>query len=834
MSRLPVLPALAAAAFSLCGVLPASAQLRSQSSLTPEDADPTFRLTLDHLGGGPRVFGLAPRDLRWAPDGSEIYFRWNESPTPGQLPEDDPWFAADREGRTLRELTPDEVRLVPGADAVRSRDTGATAWSRDGTLFVWTAERGTRAVYSAAGSLGALRMRPDGSVLYFATEGLTPAASENGDLWEYDLASGLIRQVAEAVPAEEEDSKQQAWLEAQQTELVAVVRERKEREERREELRRMQRTAPPQRIPVPKGERITDLRLSPDGRYLAFRSRKDPAEPRRTEFMEFVNESGRATEKDARPKVGEALPSWRTGFVEVDPAARQEDIDIRWIEDGEERATVIHGPEWSPDGRWAAMQTLSMDHKSRWISLLDFETATLRHLDHQTEEAWIGGPLVEGRWRPGMLTWLPDSRGFVFGSVESGWAMLLLARPEGGEVSALTEGAFEVRRAELAPDGESFFLTTSREHPGEEHLYRLPARGGPLTRLTGGEAMHSWEVSPDGGRVALVRQSLTEFGDLHLLDAAESGAEPVRVTKSGTDAFYRTAWAGSEIVEYDLPDGTTAWARIWDTPEGAVAGETPAVVYAHGCGECAQAVVKGWSRLGSIVYANFLRQRGYAAASVDYRGSSGYGHRNRTYAYRQMGVSDIDSALPLLDRLVERSGVHPGRIGVYGGSYGGFFTLMSLFRHPGRYAAGVALYPVTDWAHYNQGYTSRILNGSQLDDEEAYRVSSPVYYADGLEDALQIQHGLVDGNVQIQDSFRLAQILIEKQKDFDLVVYPVEDHGWDEIPTRRDSYRRMTDFFDRHLTGGSEDRPPTDSSPPPGQGSKSSGALSDRSPGLEP
>ena len=125
------------------------------------------------------------------------------------------------------------------------------------------------------------------------------------------------------------------------------------------------------------------------------------------------------------------------------------------------------------------------------------------------------------------------------------------------------------------------------------------------------------------------------------------------------------------------------------------------------------------------------------------------------------------------------------RIGVYGGSYGGFFTLMSLFRHPGAYAAGVALYPVTDWVHYNQGYTSRILNGSQLDDEEAYRVSSPVYYADGLEDALQIQHGLVDGNVQIQDSFRLAQMLIEKQKDFDLVVYPVEDHGWDDRQGRR-------------------------------------------------
>ncbi len=786
--RLALLLALVAAP----AAAPAAAQLRSQSDLTAADADPGFRLTLDHLGGGGRVLGLAPRDLRWAPDGSEAYFRWREDPAPGQLPDDDPWFAVSRDGASLRELAEDEVRRIPGSDRVRASDALVEAWSAGGTLFVWTPDRGVRAVFSVARDVGALRLRPDGSAALFAT---TPS-DQNGDLWEHRIGTGVTRQVAEVIAAEEKDADQEAWLEEQQVELLDAVRERKAREERRGDLRRTRRDLLPQAIPIPAGERAVDLRLSPDGRHVVFRSRKDPSDPKRTRFMEFVNESGQATEKQARPKVGEALPGWRMGIVEVDPSVRPEDIEIRWVEDGIEKDTVVHGPWWSPDGTHAAVQTLSMDHKERWISLLTLEDGTLRHVDHQVEEAWIGGPLVTGRWSPGTLLWLDDSEAFAFGSVASGWAMLLLANVE-GEVQALTEGAFEVRRAELAPGGDSFLLTTSLEHPGEEHLYAVPVRGGDLTRLTPGEGMDAWTVSPDGGRVAWVGQSLDELGDLYLMDAAP-GAEPVRITKSGTDVFYRTKWAGSEIVEYDLPDGTTAWARIWDAPANATPGETPAVVYAHGCGECAQAVVKGWARSGSIAYANYLIQNGFAAASVDYRGSSGYGHRNRTYAYRRMGVSDIDSALPLLDLLVER-GVARERIGVYGGSYGGFFTLMSLFRNPGAYAAGVALYPVTDWVHYNQGYTSRILNGSQLDDEEAYRVSSPVYYADGLEDALQIQHGLVDGNVQIQDSFRLAQILIEKQKDFDLMVYPVEDHGWDEIPTRRDSYRRMTEFFRRNL-----------------------------------
>lgn len=790
-------------------ILPAlaGAQLRSQSELTTADADPGFRLTLDHLGGGNRVFGLAPRDLRWAPDGSEVYFRWHEDPKPEHLADDDPWFAVDRQGAALRELTADEVRLIPGSDMVRTVSGDTAAWSSEGSLHVWTADGGTRAVFAVSGRIGQLRLRPDGSRVLFATKGLSANAPESGDLWEHDIASRTTRQVAAAVAAKEEETKQQEWLKAQQNELVVAVRERRERDERRDELRRRHNGLLPQEIPVPKGEKVVDIRVSPDGKHLVFRARKDPSDPKRTSFMEFVNESGQATEKDARPKVGEALASWRLGIVAVDRGVRTEDIAIRWVEDGIEKDTVMHGPWWSPDGKHGVVQVLSMDHKERWISLLDIDAGTLRHVDHQQEEAWIGGPLVTGRWSPGYLEWLPDSQAFAFGSVASGWAMLMLANLE-GEVTALTEGEFEVRRAELAPGGDSFLVTTSREHPGEEHLYRLPARGGALEQITGGEGMHSWAVSPDGGRVAAISQSLTRLGDLYLMDPI-ADAETVQITRSGTDAFYRTAWADGEIVEYDLPDGTTAWARIWDAPAGATPGATPAVVYAHGCGECAQAVVKGWARSGSIVYANYLIQRGYAAASVDYRGSSGYGHRNRTYAYRQMGVSDIDSALPLLDILVDRYGVARDRIGVYGGSYGGFFTLMSLFRNPGKYAAGVALYPVTDWVHYNQGYTSRILNGDQLDDEEAYRVSSPVYYADGLADALQIQHGLVDGNVQIQDSFRLAQILIEKQKDFDLVVYPVEDHGWDEIPTRRDSYRRMTDFFDRYLGGGSGGMPPT-------------------------
>ena len=214
-----------------------------------------------------------------------------------------PWFAVDRAGSTLRELTEEEVGRVPGSNAVRTVSGDTAAWSREGSLYVWTEDGGTRPVFAVAGQIGQLRLRPDGSAVLFATKGLSASVPESGDLWEHDIASMTTRQVAAAVAAKEEETKQQEWLKAQQNELVQVVRERKEREERRDQLRRHHNGLLPQEIPVPKGEKAVDIRLSPDGKHLVFRSRKDPADPKRTSFMEFVNESGQATEKDARPKV---------------------------------------------------------------------------------------------------------------------------------------------------------------------------------------------------------------------------------------------------------------------------------------------------------------------------------------------------------------------------------------------------------------------------------------------------------------------------------------------------------------------------------------------------
>ena len=184
---------------------------------------------------------------------------------------------------------------------------------------------------------------------------------------------------------------------------------------------------------------------------------------------------------------------------------------------------------------------------------------------------------------------------------------------------------------------------------------------------------------------------------------------------------------------------------------------------------------------------------------MDYRASKGYGRDWRTAIYRQMGTPEVEDLRDGVNWLTENANVDPARIGTYGGSYGGFLTFMSMFTAPDLFAAGAALRPVTDWAHYNAPYTSNILNTPDVD-PIAFERSSPIYFAEGLEKPLLIIAPMVDDNVFFQDSVRLVQRLIELEKtDFETAIYPVEPHGFVQPSSWLDEYRRIYKLFDTNL-----------------------------------
>jgi dipeptidyl aminopeptidase/acylaminoacyl peptidase len=200
------------------------------------------------------------------------------------------------------------------------------------------------------------------------------------------------------------------------------------------------------------------------------------------------------------------------------------------------------------------------------------------------------------------------------------------------------------------------------------------------------------------------------------------------------------------------------------------------------------------------MFHTLLARRGYVVLDLDYRASSGYGRDFRTAIYRQMGEPELDDLADGVAWLVANRAVDAQRGGAYGGSYGGFLTMMALFKRPELFAAGAALRPVTDWAHYNQGYTSAILNTPEVD-PEAYRRSSPIEFAAGLAKPLLICHGMVDDNVAFQDSVRLVQRLIELGKTdlFETAIYPFEPHAFKEPTSWVDEYKRILKLFETYL-----------------------------------
>jgi dipeptidyl aminopeptidase/acylaminoacyl peptidase len=433
-------------------------------------------------------------------------------------------------------------------------------------------------------------------------------------------------------------------------------------------------------------------------------------------------------------------------------------------------------------------------------------------LDTVSDDAWVreigGGNNVGGG-----LGWLPDNRRAWFLAEHDGWMHLYAVdvSAERPQAKQLTSGRFEIDSVDVSPDGTMFYIRSTEQHPGERHIYTMSIDGGTRTKLTSQTGASSGEVSPDGSTVGLIYSAASKPPEVYVM-ANRPGATPSQVTTSTSEEWRSFKWIEPQLITYKARDGAEVYARLF-TPEMVGARRhpnSPAVVFVHGAGY-AQNAHRYWSTYyREYMFHHLLASRGYVVLDPDYRASAGYGRDWRTAIYRWMGGKDLQDVVDGAKYLVDAQKVQPRRIGVYGGSYGGFITLMAMFTTPDAFAAGAALRPVTDWAHYNHNYTSNILNEPQSD-IEAYRKSSPIYFAEGLKGALLILHGMVDTNVHFQDSVRLAQRLIELRKEnWELAVYPVEDHGFIEETSWADEYKRILKLFEQNLKTGESNGRSTD------------------------
>ena len=764
-----------------------------------------FTLTVDNIMRGPELVGYEPEQVRWGFDSQRLYFQWKRHTDKPRAPMDT--YTVNRDGSGLRKLTPEEARQAPPVAGDTSKDQRLTVYAREGDLFVYDNTSGqTRQITRTTEAESNAHFLPDGQRIYFTRGGnLFVMSLENGSLEQItDIrpagaagataaadagrggrgGGGGATPTAAAGGAPAAANSSQEYLRAEQKELFETVRERAARREQ-EDARRKQ-ESPRKPLVLAARQKAGDLRLAPNGKYV-LATIVERSSGKNTVVPDWITDTAYVEDIDGRPNVGDAPGQSKMAVIDAVSG------DVKWVDAGQSRAVNVSMPEWSWDGARVFVEARAVDNKDTWILALDPATGKTRAIDQEHDDAWVRGAGPGGR----MTGWMKNDREVYFVSERTGYAQLYAAPWDGGEARALTTGRWEVLRIGRSRDRSHFYITANKETPFENHLYEMSGEGGPLTRITSRPGKHAATVSPDGRSIADLYSYTNQPTEVYVQEN-RAGAEAKRLTYSPAPEFGEYPWLDVPIVRFTARDGAKVPARLFQ-PAGYRAGG-PAVVFVHGSGYL-QNVDRWWSAhyYREYLFDHILMERGFTVIDVDYRGSAGYGRDWRTAIYEHMGGKDLDDAVDAAKYLVAEHGVDARKIGIYGGSYGGFLTLMAMFTQGDVFRAGAALRPVSDWALYNQSYTSDILNLPQAD-RAAYRRSSPIYFAEGLKGALLICHGMVDTNVEFNDTVRLVERLIElKKENWQLAVYPVEDHTFVEAASWADEYKRILALFEKNL-----------------------------------
>jgi dipeptidyl aminopeptidase/acylaminoacyl peptidase len=771
-------------------------------------------LTLERLYAYPKLEGTAPERPKWSPDSRQVAFLWND----GDFAFHDLWLF-DAISRVRRRLTrletaTDDCRALPAAvdrhaQASVPPDTGLAdfQWSPDSTrlTFEW---RGELYVVALAGDAPPTRLTCTGereTSPRFSPDSRALAFVSGGELYVRELGRGLVHRLTSGGGLEPTDDD-------------------------------------PARPGGPPGT----FKWSPDGRWLAFQHERGDDIPGRL-IVDFAGDRVTArkqdfrvaSEENARVRLG-LVPAGSGATVWLTPLT--DDYYIDW--------------EWSPDSRRIALLHVGEDQKTRRVDVIDVEVAihggdpARDELPADGDDRWsrrIRNVLKEttDRWVCSIcdfVTWSPDGRQLAFSSEISGWNHLYVTAADGTTSAPrqVTDGEWEVTdyrlpyrtTGDLQPafsrDGRSLYFTANRSDPGERHLHRVSLADGRIEQLTDRKGVSVGVMSPDERRIAILFSSRAEPWDLFVKDALTGRTETV--TQSPLPEFAAYEWPQPSVVSFPSRDGKRIRALVF-APSGLPAAELaqlhrtrpaavgvrpaarryPLIDFIHGAGY-AQAVLDRWGGYMPQAYqlSQFAAQQGYVVVDVDYRGSAGYGRDWRTDIYLHLGGKDLDDQLDAMEYLRAVGWVDADRAGAWGISYGGFLTLMLMFKAPGTVRAGSAWAAVADWENYTRTYTQPRL-GIPAERPEAYRRSSPIHHVAGLVGALQLQHGIMDANVHFQDVAQLTDGLVRSGKPFTQQFYPREGH----VPVRPEVWthaaRSMFDFFARHLARPV--RPPASEAP---------------------
>ena len=706
---------------------------------TTADAD-NDPYALDTLLQQPSLAGIAPRHTAWSRDGEHLAFTWNDEGAGFQ----DIWVLRSGESAPQRVTHHgDDTDSGAGVSELLwlENANGRIAYVLDGVLRATDLEGNDTVLDDRVEHVRHLQLSPDGNTISFVSGG-----PENNYLHDFHSDGSLWLRAADAGQG-----------------------------------------TPSHRLYGNDEPRIFVDRYewAPDGSRLALVEGDNTDVPDRQ--LHYYADGGELQVYTfSRSFPGDETTRRRLGVVSVADGA------TRWFELADDQYPIWN---WglSSDGSRLFANTSNFVVKEHTIYVFDVETGDREVFYHFDDPENV----IPG-WR---AAWAPDDDGLIIQTDRDGFYHLYHQAEAGGEPRALTSGEWEVASFEIDSARGVIYFIANESHLSERQLYRVSVDGGEIERLTPEAGTWDPEFAPGYARVALSFSNDTTPPDLYVRDLLVDGDDQVRrITHSPRPEFDDYTWATVKYLEFPSHvDGMKIYGRLAVPPDFDPERRYPMIVGSV----YANTVRNQWGRGASPVWAfdQHLVSQGYLVLKVNVRGSWGQGKAFSQALIHDYGGIDTDDIESGVRHLIAEGFVDPDRVGIWGNSYGGLKTLMSLFKKPGVYAAGIAGAPATNvWHAYP---AQKWVMGERRGDDypERYRRQSALYHSEGLEDPLMIIHGTRDPIVLYSDSIALVERMIAQDKQFELVTLPAGSHGWanDNPAQTRFIYRRMIDFFDRHL-----------------------------------
>lgn len=514
----------------------------------------------------------------------------------------------------------------------------------------------------------------------------------------------------------------------------------------------------------------------PDGRTIAF-MRFDQSPVPRFPLFDAAGTYGRL-EMQRYPKPGFPNPMVKVGFAD---AAGNGTAWVNFSGSGDHYLTFL---AWSPRGDKAYVQWLNRGQDELRLYECAPATGQARLVYSEKQKAWIDFldsdsfvPLADG--------------GALLLSDKDGWRHVYRLGADGSE-RALTSGEWSVSRIDAVDEGRRrVYFSADREDSTRSDLYRVGLDGGEPLRLTREDGSHLATVSPRGSFFIDRWSSLSRPSVLDL--RAGDGRLVRRLGDSASPGFAQYALGRAERFRIPSADGLKLPAS-WILPPGFdPAAKYPVVLSIYG-GPGARGVRDAFPRRLDGYY---LAQEGIIVLAVDHRGSGHFGKRGEEQMHRCLGkweMADYGSAVDWLRTLPFVDGA---RIGIEGGSYGGYVAALAVVSDPGRFACGIAEYSVVDWSLYDSVYTERYMD-APAENPDGYRQSSVLSRLDSYRGNLRLTHGSMDDNVHMQNSLQLLDRLLDQGQTVELMIYPGERHG---VRGRKaaENARSSVEFWKKHF-----------------------------------